>query len=76
MALSCSIYTSLCCLLAVVFLPIIERELREYMAYWNTHMIRSSRLGNCLGGIPEDLFSMPAYYGMIVCKMYYDYNYS
>ena len=49
--------------LAVVFLPLIERELREYVAYWNSHKIRSSRQGDCLGGIPNDLFDMPVFYG-------------
>lgn len=49
--------------LAVVFLPLIEKELQEYIIYWNSHRIRSSRQGNCLGGIPNDLFEMPAFYG-------------
>ena len=51
--------------LSIVFLPIIEKELEEYMAYWNSHCIRSSR-GDCLGGIPSDLFDMPAYYGKAI----------
>ena len=51
--------------LSIVFPPIIEKELEEYMAYWNSHCIRSSR-GDCLGGIPNDLFDMPAYYGKAI----------
>lgn len=52
--------------MAVVFLPIVERELREFVQYWNTHRIRPSRNGNCIGGIPEDLFDMPLHYGQCV----------
>ena len=48
--------------LAVVFLPLIEHELCEYVAYWNSHKIRSSGQGDCLGGIINDLFDMPVFY--------------
>ena len=51
--------------LALVFLPIIEQELEEYVEFWNSHCIRSSRQGNCIGGIPNDLFDMAAYYGKL-----------
>ena len=50
-----------------MFLPVIERELTEYMHHWNSHLIRSSKCGNCLGGIPNDLFSMPSFYGEKMC---------
>ena len=49
--------------LAVVFLPILERELSEFVTHWNTHKIRPSKHGDCLGGIPNDLFEMPLHYG-------------
>ena len=48
--------------MTIVFLPVIERELEEYMTYWNSHPIRSSRQGNFLGGIPNDLFEMTSFY--------------
>ena len=56
--------------LAVVFLPLIEKELQEYIIYWNSHRIRSSRQGNCLGGIPNDLFEMLAFYGKAIAMQY------
>jgi hypothetical protein len=60
--------------LAVVFLPLIEKELGEFMHYWNTHCIRQSN-GNCIGGIPDDLHDMPQHDGKynIVIVMYYHY---
>ena len=56
--------------LAVVFIPIIERELREFVRYWNSHRIRNSRRGNCIGGIPDDLFQMPLHYGNGILLLY------
>lgn len=53
--------------LAIVFLPVLERELREFMIHWNTHRMRHNRLANCPGGVPEDLFDMPMHYG---CENY------
>ena len=54
--------------LAVVFLPLIEKELQQFMHYWNTHCIRQSN-GNCVGGIPDDLHDMPQH-----CGIYNYYN--
>lgn len=53
--------------LALVFVPILERELKEFVHYWNSHHIRPSRHGDCLGGIPNDLYEMPLHYG---CQNY------
>ena len=50
----------------LVFHPVIERELREYMVYWNTHSIHFNRLANW----PEDLFDMPEHYGRFACNYY------
>lgn len=47
--------------LAVVFYPIIERELRYFVHHWNTHRIRYNSKADCPGGIPDDLFDMPSY---------------
>lgn len=52
--------------LAIVVQPIIEQKLKEYHEFWNSHHIRSSRQGNCIGGIPNDLFDMPAHYGRLI----------
>lgn len=55
--------------LSVVYHKIIERELEDFVYYWNTHKIRKSR-NNCIGGIPIDLFDMPIHYG----KLYWHNN--
>lgn len=46
-----------------MFQPIVERELREFVGYWNSHRIRYNSKAECPGGIPEDLFDMPSYVG-------------
>ena len=33
------------------------------MQFWNSHYVRSCRQGDCMGGVPNDLFDMPTYYG-------------
>ena len=39
--------------------------------FWNEHRIRPSS-GDCIGGIPNDLYQMPQDYGMvIIIIMYY-----
>ena len=35
----------------------------EYMEHWNSHHIRGSRVGDVLGGVPKDLYSLPEHYG-------------
>ena len=49
--------------LAIVFLPILERELQEFVQYWNSHPLRRNRLTECPQGIPDDLYDMPNQYG-------------
>ena len=55
--------------LAVVFKSLLQNDLNEFVLYWNSHKIRESKHFNCIGGIPNDLYDMPGYYGMV-------YNYS
>ena len=50
--------------LAVVFLPIIQREADSFVAYWNSHHIRPSRMARCPSGRPDDMYDMPIHYGM------------
>ena len=50
--------------LHTVFFGLIERELAQFMEHWNSHTIRASRNGECLGGRPDDLYDMPSHYGM------------
>ena len=37
--------------MSLVFGPLIESGLNEFVDYWNTHTIRQSR-ADCLGGMP------------------------
>lgn len=55
--------------LAVVFTPLIKRELDEFVSLWNEHKIRQST-GDCLGGIPNDMYQMPQHYGILLCHIY------
>ena len=34
----------------------LERELEDYRAMWNTHVIRPSRMSACPSGRPDDMF--------------------
>ncbi len=43
-------------------MPLIQRELDEFRKHWNSHHITASR-GDCLGGIPDDLYEMPHHHG-------------
>lgn len=49
--------------LAIVFLPLLERELREFVCYWNSHSLRQNRVAECPQGIPDDLYDMPGHFG-------------
>ncbi len=44
--------------------PLLTKELEDFVRDWNTHYIRPSRHAFSPGGIPEDLFDMPQRYGM------------
>ena len=45
--------------LAVVLVTMLEQELSDFVAYWNSHRIRRNRSTECPTGIPEDMFDMP-----------------
>lgn len=51
--------------LALVCLPLIEDQLKVFCAHWNSHTIRTMRGGGGVGGIPDDLYSMPIHYGNV-----------
>ena len=59
----CKYYNRKC--LAVVYAKLIQKELEEFVYYWNSHRIRHSRKYDCIGGIPDDLYEMPVHYGII-----------
>ena len=41
----------------------LEQELLDFVAYWNSHRIRYNRSIECPSGIPEDMFDMPEEFG-------------
>ena len=49
--------------LAVVLVTMLEQELSDFVAYWNSHRIRCNRGIECPSGIPEDMFDMPEEFG-------------
>ena len=52
--------------LAFTFAPLLQKEVDEFVLYWNTHKIRANRLANCPSGIPDDLYDMPAHVGTLL----------
>ena len=58
--------------LAVVLVTMLEQELSDFVAYWNSHRIRCNRSIECPSGIPEDMFDMPEEFGK---RIKYLYNY-
>lgn len=49
--------------LNIVFMPLLETELQQFMDHWNTHCIRRNRLATCPCGIPKDMYDMPQHFG-------------
>ena len=43
--------------LAYVLVPLLKRELSEFMKLWNTHYIRRNNKVKLPHGIPDDLYS-------------------
>ena len=46
-------------------LPVLTRDLNEYVSIWNSHHIRPVRLAGCPSGRPDDMFDMPEEFGEI-----------
>lgn len=51
------------CCLAYVIADQLGNELKEFLNYWNSHVIRSNRATGFLSAIPNDLYTMPNDYG-------------
>ena len=45
---------------------LIEEELQDFVVDWNTHIMRANRLTGSPSAIPNDLYEMPGYYGIII----------
>ena len=53
--------------LAIVFFGLLQRELQEFVLYWNSHTLRKNQVACCPQAIPNDLYDMPQYYGGEEC---------
>lgn len=51
--------------LVFAHLPVLTRDLNEYVSIWNSHHIRPVRLAGCPSGRPDDMFDMPEEFGEI-----------
>ena len=51
--------------MAFVFLPVLSKELQDYVALWNSHHIRHMQSAACRSGRPDDIYDMPQHFGMM-----------
>lgn len=49
-----------------VFLPLLTKELNDFVALWNSHHIRPVRLSACPSGRPDDMYDMPQIFGIML----------
>ena len=47
--------------------PLLSRELREFVQYWNSHKLRKNRTAEYPQAIPDDLYDMPEHYNGSNC---------
>lgn len=43
--------------------PVLEKEVAEYVKQWNSHLIRKNKQCQTPSGIPDEIYSMPEVYG-------------
>ena len=55
-------------ILAFTVENLLNKEMKEFVDYWNTHANRRCKQDGCPSGIPEDLYEMPSTYGIYVHK--------
>ena len=53
-------------------MPVIRRDLEEFVCFWNSHPIRKTSGASCPSGRPDDLYDMPQVFG----RLYYDSLYT
>lgn len=46
--------------LAYVVVPMLKKEIEEFLQLWNTHPIRCNKKAGIPHGIPNDLYVMPS----------------
>ena len=53
-------------------MDVLQKELDNTVQLWNSHVIHRRRGG--ISGIPEELYNIPALYGMIYNNSYYNFS--
>ena len=51
--------------LAFIGVPLLIKDLSEFVSQWNTHPIRHNNLSDCPSGIPVDMYEMPEEFGKL-----------
>lgn len=52
----CLLYTSV---------PLLEKELDDFVFFWNSHLIRKNKLSQSPSGVPNEMHELPALYGKL-----------
>ena len=52
--------------LAFTCAKLLQKELDEFLLYWNNHLIRQSRNANSPAGYPDDMYDMPELFGQCI----------
>lgn len=55
--------------MAITIMPVVRREVEEFVQYWNTHHIRPSFGAAGPSGRPDDLYDMPQLYGKYLFRV-------
>lgn len=55
--------------------PVMQREIDQFVDLWNNHRIRKQRETVLADGIPNHIFDFPEKYGLTKCGMYQLHNY-
>ncbi|XP_078487929.1 uncharacterized protein LOC144745874 [Ciona intestinalis] len=54
-------------ILAFVYIPVLEKEMKVFVDNWNTHRIRYQRGTYLPNGIPNHIYNFPENYGLEKC---------
>lgn len=57
-------------LLAFVFVPVVQKEMDNFVGAWNSHRVRKQKEAQVPKGIPDHLYAFPENYGAEDCGMY------
>ena len=57
------------CLLAYIYVPVLQELDTFKEKIWNSHRIRQQKDTNLPSGVPDHIYSFPAEYGLEECGM-------